>query len=75
MIKFIRDHLRYPLVAQELGVTGTVIVNFVVDREGEITNLVVTRSIGSGCDEEAMRVLDIMPQWSPGKQGGQILSG
>jgi periplasmic protein TonB len=70
MVKFIRDHLRYPLIAQELGVTGTVIVNFVVDRDGEITNMVVARSIGSGCDEEALRVLDIMPRWNPGKQAG-----
>jgi len=74
MMKFIKEHLRYPVVAQELGVTGTVIINFVVDREGAITKMVVTRSIGSGCDEEAMRVLDIMPHWSPGKQGGQTVS-
>ena len=73
MFRFIRDHLRYPLIAQELGVTGTVIVNFVVDRDGDITNMVVARSIGSGCDEEAMHVLDIMPHWNPGKQGGQTV--
>lgn len=70
MFRFIKDHLRYPVIAQELGVSGTVIINFVVDREGKISNVVVTRSIGSGCDEEAMRVLGIMPRWSPGKQAG-----
>jgi len=74
MMKFIREHLHYPVIAQELGVTGTVIINFVVNREGDITNMVVTRSIGSGCDEEAKRVLDIMPRWNPGKQGGQTVS-
>jgi periplasmic protein TonB len=73
MLRFIKDHLHYPVIAQELGVTGTVIVNFVVDRDGDITNMVVARSIGSGCDEEAMHVLDIMPHWNPGKQGGQTV--
>jgi periplasmic protein TonB len=73
MFTFIKDHLRYPVIAQELGVTGTVIISFVVDRDGDITNMVVTRSIGSGCDEEAMRVLDIMPLWSPGKQAGKTV--
>lgn len=73
MIKFIQDNLRYPVIAQEMGVSGTVIINFVVDREGKITNIKVTRSIGSGCDEEAIRVLNIMPRWSPGKQGGRTV--
>jgi len=71
MLKFIISNLHYPVVAQEMGVSGTVIINFVVDRDGDITNMKVIRSIGSGCDEEAMRVLDIMPRWNPGKQAGK----
>ena len=71
MIKFIRLNLRYPPLAQENGITGTVIINFVVDREGKISRINVVRGIGGGCDEEAVRVLSKMPAWSPGKQGGK----
>jgi protein TonB len=73
MMKFILNNLHYPVIAQEMGVSGTVIINFVVDREGKITDIKVARSIGSGCDEEAMRVLSIMPRWNPGKQGGKTV--
>jgi periplasmic protein TonB len=71
LLKFVHDNLKYPVVAQEMGVSGTVIVQFVVDREGKITRIKVMRGIGSGCDEEAIRVLNKMPLWSPGKQGGK----
>jgi periplasmic protein TonB len=73
MLKFIYENLKYPVVAQEMGVSGTVIINFVIDREGQITNIKVTRSIGSGCDEEAIRVLEKMPHWTPGRQGGKTV--
>jgi periplasmic protein TonB len=71
MMKFIKNNLKYPVIAQEMGVSGTVIVNFVVGRDGKITKIKVMRGIGSGCDEEAMKVLEKMPAWSPGKQGGK----
>jgi len=71
MMKFIKNNLRYPAMATEMGVSGTVIVNFVVDRDGKITRIKVVRGIGGGCDEEAVRVLSKMPSWSPGKQGGK----
>jgi len=73
MMKFIYDNLKYPVLAQEMGVSGTVIVNFVIDREGQITGIKVSRSIGGGCDEEAIRVLEKMPRWSPGRQGGKTV--
>ena len=71
MMKFIKNNLRYPSLAAENGIRGTVIVNFVVDHEGKITRIKVVRGIGGGCDEEAMRVLTKMPNWSPGRQGGK----
>ena len=71
MMKFIKNNLRYPSLAAENGIQGTVIVNFVVDHEGKITRIKVVRGIGGGCDEEAMRVLSKMPNWSPGRQGGK----
>lgn len=73
MMKFIKNNLRYPSLAAENGIQGTVIVNFVVDRDGKITRIKVVRGIGGGCDEEAIRVLTKMPAWSPGKQGGKAV--
>jgi protein TonB len=73
MMKFIKNNLRYPSLAAENGISGTVIVNFVVDRDGHITRIKVVRGIGGGCDEEAVRVLGKMPVWSPGKQGGKAV--
>jgi protein TonB len=74
MRKFIKDNLRYPVIAQEMGVSGSVIINFVVGRDGKIRGIKILRSIGSGCDEEAVRVLEKMPPWSPGKQQGVPVS-
>jgi periplasmic protein TonB len=73
MMKFIRDNLKYPGRAQEAGVTGKVIVNFVVGRDGKITHIKIVRGIGSGCDEEAIRVLEKMPPWTPGMMGGKAV--
>ena len=73
MMKFIRDNLKYPAIAQEAGVTGRVIVNFIVGRDGKITQIKVVRGIGSGCDEEAIRVLKKMPPWTPGQMGGKAV--
>ena len=73
MLRFIKNNLRYPLSAQENGIQGTVILNFVVNREGKIINLKVVKGIGFGCDEESMRVMEKMPLWTPGKQRGQTV--
>jgi len=73
MIKFIRYNVQYPTRATEMHISGTVLVNFVIDRDGKITRLKVIRGIGGGCDEEAVRVLSKMPTWSPGKQGGKTV--
>ena len=70
MMKFIKNNLRYPVAAIDAGIFGTVTVNFVLDKAGRITRIKVIRGIGGGCDEEAVRILEKMPAWSPGKQGG-----
>ncbi|RZK56666.1 MAG: energy transducer TonB [Pedobacter sp.] len=66
--KFIQKNLRYPYVAQETGIQGKVYVSFVVEKDGSITDVTVTRGIGGGCDEEAMRVIKKSPRWSAGEQ-------
>jgi len=71
MNEFIAKNLRYPTLASESGISGMVIVRFVVNKEGRVSGATVLRGIGYGCDEEAVRVVNKMPPWKPGKQGGQ----
>ncbi len=71
--KYLSKNLRYPPVAQENGITGRVTVSFVVEPNGEITNLKVLGAIGGGCDEEAMRVIKKSPLWKPGFQNGNAV--
>jgi protein TonB len=69
-IKFLMENMKYPEEAKELGVQGKVFVTFVVEIDGSISNVRVLRGIGSGCDDEAVRVVKSMPKWIPGKQRG-----
>jgi len=73
MMRFIKTNLQYPPIAVEMGISGTVTLNFVVGKDGKITRIKVVRGIGGGCDEEAIRVLEKMPAWSPGRQGGMAV--
>lgn len=69
--KFLRKNLKYPKRAQRAGIEGKVFLRFYVDAQGDISNIQVTRSIGGGCDEEAIRVLKMSPKWNPGEQRGR----
>jgi protein TonB len=69
--KFLAQNIVYPQQATENGIQGTVYVSFVVDSKGNVTDVKVLRGIGGGCDEEALRVVKMMPQWHPGKQNGK----
>lgn len=71
MSKFIKKELKYPKQAVHEGITGTVFVKFVVNEDGSITNANVRKGIGSGCDEEALRVIRKMPQWKAGILRGE----
>lgn len=70
-VKFLRKNLRYPGMAVENGIQGKVIVSFIIERNGDLSHIKVLRGIGSGCDEEAVRVLSKSPQWNPGIQNKQ----
>ena len=70
LMKFIRDNLKYPVIAQENGIQGRVILRFVVSKTGAIDNVTVLRSLDPTCDKEAIRVVKSMPKWIPGKQNG-----
>ena len=68
---FVRKNLKYPSQARRMGIEGKVFVQFVVDKDGTITDVQAIKGIGAGCDEEAIRVLSKHPKWKPGKQRGR----
>ncbi|MFZ4707345.1 MAG: energy transducer TonB [Bacteroidales bacterium] len=69
--KFLNENIVYPHQATENGIQGTVYVSFIINSKGNLTDLKILRGIGGGCDEEALRVVKMMPQWYPGKQNGK----
>lgn len=72
-VNFIKDNLRYPAEAAAKGVQGRVIVQFVVDENGAISNPRIARSVDPALDAEAIRVIKLMPKWKPGMQRGQAV--
>ena len=73
MMEYIQKNMKYPMMARESDIQGRVFVNFVVEPDGSISNVTVMRGIGGGCDEEALRVVNSMPKWKPGKQRGSAV--
>lgn len=71
--KLASENLRYPAQARRMNVEGKVFVEFVVDKEGKIGSIVVVKGIGAGCDEEAMRIVKLSPDWMPAKQRGKAV--
>lgn len=70
---YLASSLHYPDVARESNIEGVVIVEFIVNEDGAVSNAVVRRGIGGGCDQEALRVVNNMPRWKPGKQNGKAV--
>ncbi len=68
--KFVGKNLKYPAQARRIGVEGKVFVNFVVDKDGALSDIAVVRGIGAGCDEEVLRIIKMSPKWNPGLQRG-----
>jgi protein TonB len=70
---FIAQSVKYPVIAQENGIQGKVFVNFVVAKDGTITNAKIFRGVDPSLDKEALRVVNSLPKWKPGKQGGKAV--
>ncbi|RIV24916.1 energy transducer TonB [Fibrisoma montanum] len=70
---FLEKNLRYPAPASRSGISGRVVVSFVVNTDGRLTDVQVLKGIGFGCDEEALRVVKQMPPWKPGRQSGRMV--
>ena len=73
LMSYLNGNTKYPVVAQENGVQGKVIISFVVERDGSISDVRVARSVDPSLDREAQRVVKSMPRWTPGKQNGQTV--
>lgn len=69
--KYLAEQVRYPDIAKENGIEGTVVIQFVVNEKGEISNAFIVKDIGGGCGEEALRVVRGMPLWLPGANRGR----
>jgi protein TonB len=67
---YLNRTLKYPEMARANNIEGRVIIKFVVNEDGSVSDAVVMRGIGGGCDEEALRVVRAMPKWKPGRQNG-----
>ena len=70
LFEYLSTHIKYPTIAEENGVQGRVIVTFVVERDGSITDVKVVKSVDPSLDKEASRVVQGLPKWIPGKQNG-----
>ena len=70
MFEYIAASLKYPVKAEENGVQGRVVCSFVVDTDGSVSDVKVVKSVDPTLDKEAKRIIQGMPKWIPGKQGG-----
>ncbi len=74
MMRYIGENIKYPVIAQENGIQGRVICQFVIEKDGKVADIQVVRSSGeSSLDKEAIRVINSMPRWKPGKQRGKAV--
>lgn len=73
LLSYLSSHTNYPTVAAENGVQGRVVVGFVVERDGSVSDVKILRSVDPSLDKEAMRVVKSMPKWTPGKQNGSAV--
>ena len=67
--KFVGSNLKYPAQARRIGIEGKVFVQFVVGKDGSLSDIKVVKGIGAGCDEEVLRIIEKCPDWNPGFQG------
>ena len=74
MMEYLQKELRYPESAKEKGIQGRVTVQFIIDKEGNVTNSKVTRSVDKDMDAEAIRLVKAMPKWKPGMQKGKAVA-
>ncbi len=73
MLEFLYDNLTYPQAAKENCIEGVVVARFTIEKDGSLSNTKILRALDNDCDEEALRVVNMMPNWIPGKQRNEIV--
>ena len=73
LLKYLAENIKYPPLARENNIQGTVALSFVVGKDGSVSDVSILRDIGGGCGKEAMRVVQAMPRWSPGEANGHAV--
>ncbi len=71
--KFVGEKIKYPAQARRMGIEGRVFVEFVINKDGTLSDVRAIKGIGAGCDEEAVRIVQSAPAWNPGKQRGKAV--
>lgn len=73
MYKYIFENVHYPALARDMGIQGMVVIEFMIDKNGQIKNLKILRELGGGINEESLKVVGNMPAWTPGMEDGRIV--
>jgi len=73
LYEFLRENIKYPAIARENGISGQVVVRFVVSKDGTISKAEIVKGLGGGLNDEALRVVKKMPKWKPGKHNGRAV--
>ena len=73
LMKYIENHLSYPVVAEREGIQGRVILQFIVEKDGRLSDIRVARSVDPQLDAEAVRIVASMPEWIPGRNGDEVV--
>ena len=73
LLQYLAKSIKYPVIAQENGIQGRVVLSFVIEKDGRLTNIQVLQTPDRSLSEEAIRVLNKSPKWSPGKQRNQVV--
>jgi protein TonB len=71
--QYLANSINYPLIAQENGIQGKVFISFVINENGDISDVTLVRGVDAALDKEALRVIRSLPKWKPGKQGGKAV--
>lgn len=71
MNRFLAENIKYPTLAKQKNIEGKVIISFIVEKNGTLSDIRTIKDIGAGCGEEGVRIVKLMPKWKPAKQKGQ----
>ncbi len=73
LLEFVYSNFKYPELARENGMQGMVVVNFIVEKDGSLSNPSIVQNLGGGCGDEAIRIVKLMPDWIPAVKNGEVV--